>query len=197
MPSLVHALTNTTATLEDCASAAAEAGFAPWSNCRLAPGALARIAARGEDGSKTWDALRQPAPLDPAEAGGHTGGRVSAAPPVGATCAEPPPETTPTSACDPMTAIEPIFDASRGSWPAEFFSSTAPCSRASWAAAAPAAASSGPGTDGWSKSPAARMARRIRCTMLSRRDMGICPLWIALARLGAQTPPNRYPPICS
>jgi len=40
--------------------------------------------------------------------GGFLGmdGELSAVPPTGVTCADPPPDNTPTSACDPMTAID-------------------------------------------------------------------------------------------
>src|ERR1017187_5396424 len=55
MPSLVHWLTNTMATCEAAANAAAAAALVPGSNCTAALGAIARMACRGDDGSQiTW-----------------------------------------------------------------------------------------------------------------------------------------------
>src|SRR5512143_2109552 len=132
MPSLAHWLTKTMATFEDAASAAAADASVPSLNCTLAPGAIARIAASGGDGSQTT--------CD--QQGGQGKPSVSDAPPLGQTCAEPPPESTPISACEPMTAMEVRPAALSGSVPS-FFSSTAPCSSASCATASPAATSTG------------------------------------------------------
>jgi hypothetical protein len=55
----------------------------------------------------------------------------SPAPPTGSTWEEPPPDSTPTSAWAPITAILRRFPFS-GSTPS-FFSSTVPASAAAWA----------------------------------------------------------------
>src|ERR1035441_3243077 len=97
-PSLAGWLQNTMATSDALASAAAAAGSVPALYSTLACGALARIAFSGEEGYQT-------APRDWAAPAAGAGG-ATALPPGGFTCAEPPPESTPASACDPMTAIE-------------------------------------------------------------------------------------------
>ena len=47
-------------------------------------------------------------------------------PPIGSTCAEPPPEIMPTSECDPITAMVCSFAALNGSMAFSFFSRTMP-----------------------------------------------------------------------
>src|ERR1035437_6922834 len=54
------------------------------------------MACRGDDGSH----------ITCAQQGGQGKPSVRAGPPVGVTCAEPPPERTATSACDPMMAMD-------------------------------------------------------------------------------------------
>src|ERR1039457_5669342 len=125
MPSLVHWLTNTMAICEAAANAAGVAGLVPGSNCTVALGAIARMACRGDDGSQ----------ITCAQQGGQGYLSVRAGPPVGTTCAEPPPERTATSACDPTMAMDFAAPALSGSCPPAFFSSTAPCSSASCAMA--------------------------------------------------------------
>src|ERR1700730_3422682 len=95
MPSLAHWLTNTMATLEPAARVAAVAALVPSLYCTVAPGALTLIALSGDEGSQmTGD---QP--------GGFGSPSLSPAPPMGVTCAEPPPESRAMSACEPITAI--------------------------------------------------------------------------------------------
>src|SRR5271170_1704362 len=129
------------------------------------------MAFSGDDRSHTTDAQH----------GGHGVPWVNE-PPIGCTCAEPPPEITATSACDPITAIDCSADACSGNWFAEFFSSTAPCSSISCATAASAAAGTACSTGVLSKIPTWNMARSIRYTILSRRDCGTVPLWTACSR---------------
>src|SRR5450432_410596 len=129
MPSLSHWLTKTMATLEDAARAAAAAALVPSLYCTLAPGTLARIAFKGDEGSQ----------IAGDQQGGHGLPSIRAAPPTGCTWAEPPPESTATSAFDPITAMDARFVAS-GSTPV-FFRRTAPCSSISWAMAASPVAS--------------------------------------------------------
>src|SRR5437667_191787 len=84
-------------------SLAAAAGSSPELYVTRAFGAFARIAFRGEEGNQTV-----PPPKPPSRRGrpGRAGGGGTAFPPGGSTCAEPPPDSTPTSACDPITAID-------------------------------------------------------------------------------------------
>src|SRR5215469_442090 len=124
MPSLSHWLTKTMASDEDAARAAAVEAFVPSLNCTFAPGAKDLIAFSGEDGTQ----------ITGAQPGGFGLPSVSAGPPTGSTCAEPPPESTPMSECDPMTAIDGTLVLS-GSMPV-FFNRTAPCSSSSCAIAA-------------------------------------------------------------
>src|SRR3982750_3993919 len=87
MPSLSHWVRNTMATSDEPATEAARAKSDPSSKRIFAPGALARIAASGEDGTHTTSAQQ----------GGHGKPSVKAGP-VGFTRAEPPPESTARSA---------------------------------------------------------------------------------------------------
>src|SRR6201996_6966915 len=98
------------ATSDFLASAAADAGFAPESNSTFAPGAWAQIAFKGEVGNHTC-------------ACHGAAGR-----PGGSTCADPPPEIMPVSACGPITAIECTLLGSRGNRPLVFLSRTMLCS---------------------------------------------------------------------
>src|SRR6185436_14171648 len=95
MPSLSHWLTKTIATSEFAASAAAAPALVPSLNVTDAEGAFPLIAFSGDDGCQTAGAQQ----------GGHGVPSVSAGPPTGVTWADPPPESTPMSACDPITAI--------------------------------------------------------------------------------------------
>src|SRR5690242_10491402 len=119
MPSLSHWLTKTIATEDEAAKVAADDAFVPSLNCTFAPVAIAWIAFSGDEGSHTT--ADQPGTV------GYTAG--NGEPPTGCTCAEPPPESTATSACDPMTAIDATLVLS-GRTPV-FFSKTAPCSSSS------------------------------------------------------------------
>src|ERR1039458_575116 len=100
-PSVVGSLTNTIATSDAAASFAAAARSVPVSYSTLAFGAWPRIAFSGGDGCQTG-----PRP--------GTG-----LPPAASTWSEPPPESTPTSAWDPMTAIDFMVEAFRGNWRSE------------------------------------------------------------------------------
>ena len=103
-PSLAGWLTKTMATLEVLARAAAATGFVPALYSTRAFGAFARIAFSGEEGNQTGPRPKPPNPRrGPPGAGGGGG---TAFPPGGSTWAEPPPERTPTSACEPITAID-------------------------------------------------------------------------------------------
>src|SRR5271157_2057827 len=126
------------ATPQEAARLAAETALVPLLYWTVTAGALARMAWSGEDGSQmTSD---------------HPGGlgypSLSAGPPQGSTWAEPPPESTPMSACEPMTAIVALVEGLRGSCPFAFFSKTAPCSSISWAMASLAWTAGVPGTAG-------------------------------------------------
>src|SRR5512143_832492 len=95
------------------AAAAAAAGSVPGSQVTFTPEARARIAFNGDDGYHTSASQR------------FVVG--TALPPGGSTCAEPPPEITPTSACEPITAID-FTAALSGNWLCSFFNSTEPSS---------------------------------------------------------------------
>src|SRR3974390_1211445 len=101
------------ATSEDLARAAAAAASVPALYSTLALGAALRMNFSGEEGN-------------------HIGFCQSALPGFGSmafppgesTCAEPPPERTPTSAWEPMTAMERTLSAERGRMLSEFLRST-------------------------------------------------------------------------
>src|ERR1039457_7357780 len=115
-------LRNTIATCEAFANAAAATVSAPSLYSTLAPGALARMYFSGEEG-KYVGAPRRPPPPRPA-CWSAAGGGATALPPGEFTCAEPAPESTPTSACDPITAIDFRVAALNGNWLPALFSST-------------------------------------------------------------------------
>ena len=173
LPSLVGWLTKTMATSEALASAAAVAGSAPSLYSTFAPGAFARIAFSGDEGNQT---AGPPYRLGP--------------PPGGSTCADPPPESTPVSACDPISAMDLTSAALSGSWPPAFFSSTDACSAISWAVSAPLNGSTTRPRGGSSTIPAANSVRRMRCTMSSRRAIGTSPLSTAFF---SASPKKRLP----
>src|ERR1700688_922324 len=108
--SLVHWCANTITTSDSLARAAVAAGSAPEANLTLKPGALAATAFNGEVGNHTCAF--------------HAG----AENPGGSTCADPPPEIMPSSACVPTIAMERTFARSNGNTPLSFFSSTILCS---------------------------------------------------------------------
>src|SRR3954453_10399688 len=97
MASLSHCETKTIATSDDAARAAAETESLPSLNLTVADGASLVMAVIGDDGIQ----------MARAQHGGQGLLRsMSAGPPTGITCAEPPPEMTPMSACEPMIAID-------------------------------------------------------------------------------------------
>src|ERR1700733_11179286 len=105
------------ATSDFRARAAADAGSAPESNSTLAPLAAADTAFNGDVGNHTCDCQ------------GWAGS------PGGSTCADPPPEIMPVSACGPITAMECTVVGSSGNRPLVFLSRTILCS-ARWRAVA-------------------------------------------------------------
>src|ERR1700728_1275892 len=104
MPSLDHMYAKTTATSAPFAAAAAAAGSVPGSYLTVALGARAWIALSGEVGNQI-SSSQWVAPLPSG---------MMALPPMGSTCAEPPPEIMPTSECDPITAIVRSLDGFNG-----------------------------------------------------------------------------------
>src|SRR6266446_716765 len=99
------------ATLEDLASAAAETGSVPGSNFTTVPLAFSAIPLSG---AERWYTVM----LNIARGSSNApGGGGTALPPAGDTCAEPPPDITPTSACPPITAIDFTPAAFRGNCP--------------------------------------------------------------------------------
>ncbi len=142
--------TKTIATSEAFASAAAEALSVPGLNSTFAFGACFWMYFIGDEGKYTVSPQFAP-----------PGCGLIALPPGGSTCAEPPPESTPTSACDPIIAIEP-GDFSGSKLP-EFFSSTMLSSAICCASSRPLKGSTTDlGIGGLSTTPAANMLRRMR-----------------------------------
>src|ERR1035438_10533978 len=152
------------ATSDAFARLAAAAASVPASYFTSACGALALIAFSGEERCQITRAK------NPVLAGCGTG-----LPPIGSTCAEPPPERTPTSACDPITAMV-LTRGARGNWPLAFFSRTIDCSATRCATSRPWKTSGTWRSGELSNRPTANSERRMRWTMLSRRAMGTCPL---------------------
>ena len=136
-----HSFAKTIATSESRASAAAAPGSEPSAKRTSAPGASSRIASSGDDGAQIGQRL------PPGPSGSQLGG--TAGPPGGVTWDEPPPDSTPTSACSPMTAIEPT-DRLSGSIRSRFFSSTIERRAMRSVTRAPAATSIEPGPAGGS-----------------------------------------------
>src|SRR5260370_8507026 len=99
------------ATCADFASDAAEEASVPASKRTMAPLACSRMYRKGDEGKYT---------ASPHLVG--VAGRM-AFPPGESTCAEPPPDSTPTSACAPITAMECTEAAFSGSV-ASFFNRT-------------------------------------------------------------------------
>src|SRR5215470_18255574 len=98
---------------EDLARAAAEAGSVPALYSTLTLGAALRMNFSGEEGNHIGF-------CHSAEPGLGS----IAFPPGGSTCAEPPPERTPTSAWEQMTAMERTLSAESGRILSEFFRRT-------------------------------------------------------------------------
>src|ERR1022692_2299615 len=146
------------ATCDAFASLAAAAGSLPSSYSTAACGALARMYFKGEEGNQAGRIHGVP-PFR----------WVTASPPGGSTCAEPPPERTPTSACDPISAMDFTRAASSGNWLPSFFSSTMDSSAICCASSSPWKGSTTLRTGGLSITPQANMLRRIRCTISLRR----------------------------
>src|SRR6185437_15470544 len=113
MPSLIGWFTKTIATSAVFAKAAAAALSVPGLNSTFAFGAWRRMYRRGDDGKYTTSCQL----ADP-------GWGSIALPPGASTCAEPPPESTPTSACEPTIAIEVDAEALSGRMLPEFLSRT-------------------------------------------------------------------------
>src|SRR6202167_2636519 len=105
--------TNTMATCDAFANFAAATRSAPSLYSTAAWGALARMYFKGEEGNQTGCIQGEP-PFR----------FVTGSPPGGSTCAEPPPDSTPTSACDRISAMDFTRAASSGNWLSAFFSST-------------------------------------------------------------------------
>src|SRR3974377_2101958 len=104
------------ATSEDLARAAAEAGSVPALYSTLALGAAWRMYLRGDEG-KYIGFCHSAVP----------GLGSMALPPGASTCAEPPPERTPTSAWEPMIGMEGTLSGG-GRILSEFFRRTMLCS---------------------------------------------------------------------
>ena len=136
------------------ARAAAESKFVPASNSTFAFGAFARMAFNGEVGNHTGC---------PHTVARFPGGMMTL-PPGGSTCAEPPPESIPISACAPIRAMDLTFEASRGNcWPS-FLSRTMLCSAICWATSNPRITSTTPFCGGSSITPVANIERTMRRT---------------------------------
>src|ERR1035438_5924440 len=181
-PSLMGWFTKTMATWEALARAAAAALSVPWLNSTLALGALAWMNFIGEEGKYCAPPRPKPPPCASPAAGG------TAFPPGGATCADPPPEGTPTSACDPITAIDLTRATLSGNWLAEFFNRTMLSSSIFRASSSPLNGSTTRRCGGLSHTPVANMLRRIRCTESLTLARGTSLLSTAAFRASPKNP---------
>src|ERR1700679_3773 len=160
IPSLIHCVTNTIATCAFAAAFAASATSVPASKLTVAPSPACSFKYRsGDDGKYTAFPHSDPP------------GR----PPGASTCADPPPDSTPSSACPPITMIVFPSPAATGKIPPSFFSSTRLSSSIFRASSRPLNGSTTRRTGGWSITPVANILRTIRRTISSTRASGTFP----------------------